>query len=338
MLDLNSATFVGIDVHTREHTALAIDRFEDKKGEIRFDNTRKDITKALSWIQRIESDPERVVVGVEGGSWERNALLRALTQNYPNVYEVNPLFTKQRRTFGTKGDKSDSIDAKLIAEVLTKKLNKLPRITKESLTVTKALLKRFVWYYNQVVKQSTRIKNQLKPLERERKLALDKRERKGLALIIKLKKKELIRLKRRKKELTGELEELVDELDSNLTTMPGISTVLAAKIIAYTKDIKRFKKPDQFVSYAGIAPQEMSSGKSKRYIKVKKGNRKLNSAFYLVALSQICWNPRAKAYLDKKVAEGKTKKHAIRCLTRKIACIVYAMMKSGEKYRGPVVN
>jgi hypothetical protein len=55
---------------------------------------------------------------------------------------------------------------------------------------------------------------------------------------------------------------------------------------------------------------------------------------YLAAMSQLRWNPKAKEYFGKKVKEGKVKKHALRCLTKQTACILYGMLKSDEEYRG----
>jgi len=52
-----------------------------------------------------------------------------------------------------------------------------------------------------------------------------------------------------------------------------------------------------------------------------------------VALTQTQWNPKAKVYYQKKIAEGKTKKHALRCVMKRVACILYGMLKSGEAYR-----
>jgi hypothetical protein len=91
---------------------------------------------------------------------------------------------------------------------------------------------------------------------------------------------------------------------------------------------------DSFIRYTGIAPVERSSGKTTKYKQNYGGNRQLNSVLYIVALSHLRWDPKGKAYFEKKVQEGKTKKHAIRCLMSRIACIVYAMLKSGEAYRG----
>ena len=120
----------------------------------------------------------------------------------------------------------------------------------------------------------------------------------------------------------------------NLVTIPGIETILAGKIIAHAGGIERFQTIDKFIKYAGIAPTEKSSGKSRRYIKSTKGNRKLNTTFYLCALGQIRWNPKAKEYYQKKIKEGKSKKQALVCVMKRIACIVYGMLKSGEDYRG----
>ncbi len=82
-----------------------------------------------------------------------------------------------------------------------------------------------------------------------------------------------------------------------------------------------------------ISPREKSSAKTKRHVKNPDGNRKLNHAFYLTAMVQLRWSQRAREYFDKKVKEGKTKKHALKCLMKRVACIVYGMLKSGEAYR-----
>jgi len=88
------------------------------------------------------------------------------------------------------------------------------------------------------------------------------------------------------------------------------------------------------LQYAGIAPKEKSSGREKRHVQNTKGNRSLNTTFYWIALNQVRWHTEAKAYFEKKLKEGKTKKHALRCVMKRVACIVYGMLKSGEEYRG----
>ena len=184
-----------------------------------------------------------------------------------------------------------------------------------------------------MTEQSTRLKNQLYKLNRERSLSLVREEQDILNLIISSKKKELKRIKNHKNKLIKELDKLIIRSGRNLTTIPGISTVLAARIAAHTNGIERFQNVDKFIRYAGISPVERSSGKTRRYIKGNKGNRNLNGIFYIASMLQILHNPKAKAYFDKKISEGKTKKHALRCLMKRFAVIVYGMLKNGEDYR-----
>lgn len=333
--NLNDVTFVGIDAHPSEHTALAINRFEDEKGSLRFENTREGIARFLSWLPTIDIKSDNVIVGVEGGAGMQNELLKQLLLNYSNVYEINPVYTKQRRSFGTKADKSDPFDAKLIAEVLTKKLGELPRITKNQLSSQKLILKKVVWFYEEVTLQGARLQTQLKQVKAQYELCSNIQERKILGSIVKDQNLTLTQIRKQQKKLEGNLKVLLEEEGgSNLLTIPGIGVTLAAKIISHSGGIERFRSIDKFIKYAGIAPTEKSSGKSKRYIKNTKGNRKLNSTFYLCALGQINWNPKAKEYYQKKIKEGKSKKQSLVCVMKRIACVVYGMLKSGEAYRG----
>jgi Transposase len=125
-VDLNSALFVGIDSHPTEHTALAINRFEEEKGMLQFENTQKGIRECLAWLATLAGEKTCLIISIEGRE-TRHSLASYLLDHYPHVYEVNPLFTKQRRLLGTRTGKSDPADAKLIAEVLTRKLSLLPK-------------------------------------------------------------------------------------------------------------------------------------------------------------------------------------------------------------------
>ena len=332
--NLNTTTFIGIDAHQQEHTACAINRFEEEKGVIQFKNSKRDIDRFLKWIPTTKPSRGKIVIGIEGGGNARHALVSHLLGNYQHVYEVNPLFTKQRRSFGTRADKSDVIDAKAIAEVLSRKIKQLPQLRQQEYSANRLCLRKTVWFYEKITFQGAKLKTQLKQLERERKLSPTAEEREILNLIIREKKKGVKRIQKLQNKLKGKLNVFLEEQGKNLTSIKGVDTVLAAKIVAHANGIERFSKISSFIRYAGIAPLERSSGKIKRYTRSRKGNRKLNSVLYLVAVGQLKWNPKAKEYLDKKLEEGKTKKHAIRCLMKRFTCIVYGMLKSGEEYRG----
>jgi transposase len=165
-LNLNTATFIGIDAHPSEHTALAINRFEEEKGRLRFENTKEGIATFLNWIPTLEANAGKVVIGVEGSGGNGHALVSYLLPLYEHVYEVNPLYTKQRRTLGTKGRKSDPVDAKLVAEVLTRKVAELPKLTGSVLSSRLVSQKKIVWFYEEKTRHGARLKNQLHRLKR----------------------------------------------------------------------------------------------------------------------------------------------------------------------------
>lgn len=332
--NLQLATFIGIDAHVGSHTAMALNRFEEEQGRLQFENSREGIEQFLSWIPTVAKTDDPILFGVEGGGNERHMLLRYLVAQYNRVYEVNPLYTSKQRRHGPSGDKTDAIDAKLVAEIIIRKWYELPRITPQELSGERLTLRKTLWYYEEITDQSARIQNQLGQLRKERNLAEAKEEQKAIDFVIRSKKGDLERIKKMQQKLTKQLARILPSQAVNLTTMKGISTILAAKLVVHANGIERFRNLDKFIRYAGIAPIEKSSGKTKRYIKTTRGNRKLNSALYMVALGQICWSEEAKKYLERKTLEGKTKRHAIRCLMKRMACIVYGMMKSGEPYRG----
>jgi len=330
---LNTATFVGIDSHPDSHTALALNRFKEPKGHVTFPNTHEGISQFQTWLQTLETQKEHVVIGVEGGGNARNALLTSILPTYEFLFEVNPLYTKHKRSFGTKGDKTDLDDAKLIAGVLTTELEELPRIRPGQLTSAMLRLKKAVWFYEEVTVQGARLQNQLHKLNREHKLTQDKAEKQLLATIIKARKKELSFVQKTKADMERELKTLLAGNGLNLTGIRGIGIITVARIIAHTGGIERFSNRDAYVRYTGIAPLARSSGKTNFFVKANRGNRKLNSVFYYAALCRIVHDPAVKELYQKKIASGKTKKEAITFLMRKTAILAYGMLKSGEAYR-----
>ncbi|MBV9483553.1 MAG: IS110 family transposase [Acidobacteria bacterium] len=332
-IDRNRATYVGIDVHPGTHTAFAMNRFEDEKGSLQFENSQPGIQQFLVWLRTIEPVKERSILGVEGRGGNGHALIGQLIRNYPHVYEVNTLFTKKRRTFGPNREKTDERDAKLIAEVLTRKLSELPMITQQEYRPQQVLLKKIVEFYGEATNQGTRLRNQLHRLTLELSLAADAQQKRILAFTLKEKQAELQRMNKRRKTFVKQLAELLEGNGKNLTSFPGIDTVAAARITAETNGVERFHSLDGFISYAGIGPVEKSSGKNRRFKQNHGGNRQLNSAFFMIAICNLRCDPKGKAYYQKKLSEGKSKKHAIRCLMQRIASVIYGMLKNGDAYR-----
>jgi transposase len=104
---------------------------------------------------------------------------------------------------------------------------------------------------------------------------------------------------------------------TTVTEVFGVGPVIAATIIGSVRDISRFPGRDHFAAYNGTAPIEVSSGQRKIYRLSRRGNRRLNQAIHMAAVSQVSHRHSAgRAYFDKKLAEGKTRKEALRSLKR----------------------
>ena len=98
-------------------------------------------------------------------------------------------------------------------------------------------------------------------------------------------------------------------------------------MLGYVRDIHRFPTRDHFASYNGTAPIEVSSGNRKIYRLSRRGNRQLNHAIHMAAVTQIRYRgTEGRAYYDKKIAEGMTGKSALRALKRKISDALYTRM------------
>jgi len=133
-------------------------------------------------------------------------------------------------------------------------------------------LRKTVKFYEEITVQGARLKNRLRQLDREYELARETEERAVLHSIRREKRAELGRIKRLQKKLTNKLSLLIQTQGKNLTTIKGVSTIIAARIVAHANGIERFPTVSKFIRYAGIAPVEKSSGKKKRHLRDMRNN------------------------------------------------------------------
>ena len=90
-----------------------------------------------------------------------------------------------------------------------------------------------------------------------------------------------------------------------------------------------FTGRDRFAAYNGTAPVEVSSGHRKVHRLSRRGNRRLNHAVHMAAVTQVSQrHSDGRAYYDKKLAEGKTAKEALRALKRQVSDAIYKHLKA----------
>jgi transposase len=128
--------------------------------------------------------------------------------------------------------------------------------------------------------------------------------------------------------LDRELQQRTQMLAPRLTQLPGCGPVSAAKLLCEIGPIDRFHSDAQLARHAGVAPLDASSGKHQRHRLDRGGNRHLNCALLRIAITQGRNHAPARAYLERKQSEGKSRREAIRCLKRQLARTVYSTLKA----------
>ncbi len=113
---------------------------------------------------------------------------------------------------------------------------------------------------------------------------------------------------------------------STLTGLYGIGPLLAGKILARVGAVTRFRSPAAFASYNGTAPIEVSSGDVVRHRLSRAGDRQLNHAMHIMAITQLAGDTTGRAYYQRKRADGKSHKEALRCLKRRLSDVVYRQL------------
>ena len=117
-----------------------------------------------------------------------------------------------------------------------------------------------------------------------------------------------------------------------LTGIFGVGPVVAGTVIGAVRDVSRFPSRDHFAAYNGTAPIEVSSGNRRIYRLSRRGNRRLNHVIHMAAVTQIRHrHSDGRAYYDRKLAEGKTPKEALRALKRRVSDAIFARLQADAR-------
>ncbi len=136
-------------------------------------------------------------------------------------------------------------------------------------------------------------------------------------------------------EVEASIQTIMEDLNSPITSIPGIGFRMAAVILAEVGDFSRFDSPDKLLAYAGMSPSTYQSGHLKNCYPhmEKRGSRYLRYALYSAAKYVCLWDPAFAAYLAKKRAEGKHYYVALSHAAKKLVRLIFALEKSRQPYR-----
>ncbi|WP_370460059.1 IS110 family transposase [Nostocoides sp. F2B08] len=146
---------------------------------------------------------------------------------------------------------------------------------------------------------------------------------------------ELVVIDKKIKDLKKELKAMVIARGSSLMELPGVGPVVAARVLADTGDVARFVDRNRFASWTGTAPIEASSGEVVRHRLSRAGNRRMNHMIHIAATTQIRHDTDGRAYYLRKIAAGKSRREAMRCLKRRMSDAIYRQLQADAAAASP---
>jgi transposase len=332
---------IGVDAHKQVHVALAIDEGGRELAEWRGPNSAAGWRSLRLWAEDLGSARRW---GVEGAWCYGRGLAQELVTQGETVYEVNPRWTALRRRGARKPGKTDRLDARVVALLVQQEAPTLPTVQPEDNTV---LLDLLTTEREAALAEATRLRNQIHALllqvEPEYHARLTSlRSQRALEVLETYSPSEttflhearaaaIRRFTQRLRLALRHVDELARQIEASaqefapLTRLCGVNLLTAGALAGILGPGRRFSSDAQLAAYAGVAPLEASSAGRVRHRLNRGGNRRLNAVLYRIALTQAHHLPEARAYLDRRTSEGKTRREARRALTRFIARAIWRL-------------
>lgn len=327
---------IGIDPHKSSHTAVAIDPSETELDSRKVRATVAQVDQLLAWAEPFASR----TWAIESANGLGYLLSQQLVAAGETVLDVPATLASRVRVLATgRSAKNDPNDALSVA-VAALRFDGLRRVAPVGhAEVLRLLAKRnhdIGRQRNRLVSRMHSLVMELAPGGIAKEINASDVDR-LLEFVTPSTPVEQVRY-----DLVVELLDDIRHLDSQLkdshrrirqavlasqtsvTDIYGIGPVLAAMLIGYSGDITRFADRDAYAAYNGTAPVEFSSAGRTVHRVSQRGSRQLNHALHMAAICQLRQTgSEGRAYVDRRVAEGKTKREAIRALKRHISNRVY---------------
>jgi transposase len=328
-------TMIGIDPHKATHTAVAVDGDEQVIGEFTLEASNNQVDQLTQWAD----DFDKRQWAVESADGLGYLIGRQLVAAGETVFDVPPMLASRVRLLGSgRSQKNDPNDARSVA-IAALRSDRLRVVEPDDhVTVLRLLVKR----HRDMARLRNRHCSRLHALLLElvaggigTKISVtnasglldsivagDETARYRI-LVAREVVDDIARLDESLKASKRRIAVAVEASSTLLTDIVGVGPIGAATIIGYTKDVSRFPTRGHYASYNATAPIEASSGGNTRHRLNLRGNRILNHAIHIAAVTQLRHDTNGRAYYDKKIVEGKTPKEAIRALKRRISDAVY---------------
>jgi len=336
-----AAVMIGVDPHKATHTAVAISAAEEPLGELQ---VRACAAQAERLLARAAAWPQRTWA-VEGAGGLGHLLAQQLLAAGERVLDVPPKLGARVRLLAA-GDvnKNDPDDARSVAVAALRSPGTAEVKPDDHAAVLKIWSKRYrdlgrtrtqvVCRLHAVLcdlvpggvsrpiyaSHAARILQQITPAD----AVAAARCELAVAFL-----EDLRRIDAQIRETRKKLAAAVAATGTSLTRLFGVGPVIAAAVIGDVRDVSRLPNRDHFAAYDGTAPIEVSSGPRKICRLSRRGNRRHGHAIHMAAVTQIHHrHSDGRACYDKKLAEGKTPKQALRALKRQVSNAIFACLQA----------
>ena len=339
-----AAVMIGVDPHKGSHTAVAVGAAEEPLGELRVRSSASQAGRLVAWAA---DWPERTWA-VEGAGGLGHLLAQQLVSAGERVLDVQPkLGARVRLLAAGDTNKNDPNDARSVAVAALRPAAGREVKPDDHAAVLKVWSKRhrdLGRARTQVACRLHAVLCELVPggISKEITAAhathvLESAKPSGAVEMARceLAADFLEDLRRTGTQMRGTKKKLTAAVRASGTTATeifGVGPVIAATVIGCAVDVSRFASRDHFAAYNGTAPIEVSSGNRKIYRLSRRGNRRLNHVIHMAAVTQIRHrHSDGRAYYDRKLAEGKTPKEALRSLKRRISDAIFARLQADAR-------
>ena len=329
---------IGIDPHKGSHMAAVLDSTEQVVEQVRVRADRQQRDRLLAFAARFEPR----CWAVEGAAGVGALLAQQLVAAGEHVVDVPAKLSARVRLLDTEcSDKTDSHDARSAAIVALRH----PKLRMVQAEDHSAVLRLLAKRHHELVAQRTRaicrvhavlchfvaggLPRRLSAARAAQELRRIRpvdavgveRRRQALELLA-----EVRRVDSDLADLKGRIIDAVTASGTTLTAVHGVGPIVAAYLIGYTGDVCRFPTAGHYARYNATAPIAASSGPNPRHRLNPRGNRQLNHAVHMIAVTQVRNDTPGRAYYLRKQAEGKSRKEAMRALKRRISNAIYRQL------------
>lgn len=329
---------IGIDPHKGSHTAAVLDGDEELLGELRVDAGRHQRDQFLAFAAPFEPRTWAIEAATGWGA----LLAQQLVAAGEAVLDVPPGLSARARLLDTgsnsKTDRHDArsaaivalrhrrlhvvgpVDHRAVLRLLGTRHGDLASLRTQAICRLHSLLCLLIAGGRPRRLSATAAAGALRRVRATDPVDI---ERKAMATDLLT---DVRRLDKQIKALKTRIAAAVEVADTTVTDVYGVGPVVAAIVIGHTGDVGRFPSAGHYARYNATAPIEASSGPRTRHRLNPRGNRQLNHALHMAAVSQVRNDTPGRAYYLRKQAEGKSRKEALRALKRRISNAVYRQL------------